>query len=206
MKRMRSILAFLLVLAIAVFLAKITAQWLAERFLPERKAPAAAVTETTRPAEKETAPAVTLPPETQTTVATEPTMETAEITEAPDVYHFTEEEAQLLLKLGMSERGDTGCVDCIALVMRTALNRVESGRFASTLRGVIYSPDHFTPVAEGTFEDAVPNEACFEALDRIRKGWDESEGALYYEWCQGESWHSKNLNLLFSHCDTRFYS
>lgn len=202
MKRMRSILAFLLALAMAVFLAKITAQWLADRFLPEQTAVAATLPLT----EEETVPPVVTIPETRTTVATEPTEETTATTEPPDVYHFTEEEAQLLLKLGMSERGDTGCVDCIALVMRTALNRVESGRFSSTLRGVIYSPDQFTPVAEGTFEDAVPNEACFEALDRIRKGWDESEGALYYEWCQGESWHSKNLNLLFSHCDTRFYN
>ena len=200
MKRMLFFLAFLLALAAAVFLAKLTAAFLADQFLPERTAPEAAVPETFRPTEAETEIAVTLPPETM------PSEETTAPTEPPDVYFFTEEEEKLLLKLGMAERGDTDCVDCIALVMRTALNRVESGRFASTLRGVIYSPDQFTPVAEGTFEDAVPNEACVEALERIRKGWDESEGALYYEWCRGESWHSKNLNLLFSHCDTRFYN
>mgnify|MGYP006898678300 CR=1 FL=1 len=44
-----------------------------------------------------------------------------------------------------------------------------------------------------------------EALEMIKTGWDESQGALYYEWCEGESWHSKNLTLLFQHCDTRFY-
>ena len=40
----------------------------------------------------------------------------------------------------------------------------------------------------------------------VMRGWDESQGALYYEWCEGESWHSQNLNLLFQHCDVRFYN
>lgn len=146
-----------------------------------------------------TAAAVTVATE-ETTLPTEPT------TEPIPVYDFTEEETELLLKIGMAERGNTGCTECIALVMRTVLNRVEGPKFSSTIRGVIYAQDQFTPVAEGTFESAVPNEACYEALDMIRYGWDESQGALYYEWCEGESWHSKNLNLLLQHCDTRFYN
>ena len=59
---------------------------------------------------------------------------------------------------------------------------------------------------DGSFESAQPNSACYDALEMIRQGWDESQGALYYEWCEGESWHSRNLNLLFQHCDTRFYN
>ena len=200
MKRIFSVFAFLLALGAAIFLAKLTAGALADRFLPDRTPPTAAASEPILLPEKETVIPTTLPPQTQ------PPTETTEATEPADVYAFTEEEEQLLLKLGMAERGDTECVECIALVMRTALNRVESGRFASTLRGVSYSPDQFTPVAEGTFEDAKPNEACQEALAMIRRGWDESQGSLFYEWSKGESWHSKNLNLLFSHCDTRFYS
>ena len=123
----------------------------------------------------------------------------------PDVYSFTEEEEQLLLKLGMAERGNAGCTDCIALVMRTVLNRVEAPKFSSTIRGVIYAQDQFTPVMDGSFEKAVPNDRCRVALERVRKGWDESQGAFYYEWCEGESWHSQNLQLLFQHCDVRFY-
>ena len=127
-------------------------------------------------------------------------------TEAPKVLIFTEEEEELLLKLGMAERGETYCTECIALVMRTVLNRVESSRFPSTIRGVVYAQDQFTPVMDGSFEIAQPNLPCYDALDMIREGWDESQGALYYEWCEGESWHSRNLNLLFQHCDTRFYN
>ena len=127
-------------------------------------------------------------------------------TTAPYILTFTEEEEQLLLKIGMAERGSSGCTDCIALVMRTVLNRVDSPKFSSTIRGVIYAQDQFTPVAEGTFESVIPNDRCREALDMVMRGWDESQGALYYEWCEGESWHSRNLNLLFQHCDVRFYN
>ena len=123
----------------------------------------------------------------------------------PDVYAFTAEEEELLLKLGMAERGNAGCTECIALVMRTVLNRVEADKFSSTIRGVIYAQDQFTPVMDGSFDKAVPNDRCREALDWIRKGWDESQGAFYYEWCEGESWHSRNLQQLLQHCDVRFY-
>ena len=147
-------------------------------------------------------------PETQP--ATEPAVteetQSSEETAPPYVLTFTEEEEELLLKLGMSERGSTGCVSCMALVMRTALNRVESPRFSSTLKGVIYAQDQFTPVMDGSFENAQPDWLCEKALDMIKQGWDDSQGALYYEWCEGESWHSRNLNLLLQHCDTRFYN
>lgn len=144
----------------------------------------------------ETEEAVTIPEEPEPTVAE---------TTLPDVVMLTEEEKQLLLKLGMAERGDTGCVECTALVMNTVLNRLSDSRFPSTIRNIIYAQDQFTPVMDGSFEKAKPNELCKQALEMVIKGWDESQGALYYEWCEGESWHSRNLELLLQHCDTRFY-
>jgi N-acetylmuramoyl-L-alanine amidase len=112
----------------------------------------------------------------------------------------------MLLKIGMAERGECGCTECIALVMRTILNRVhEEGRFGSSIKSVLFAQDQFTPVMDGTYYSAEPNDLCREALEMVIYGWDESQGALYYEWCEGESWHSKNLHLLFQHCDTRFY-
>lgn len=148
---------------------------------------------TTLPTEPET-----LPPETETTAPTEPPL------------GLTEEEQALLLQLAMAERneglGYDDCPICMALAMRTVLNRVESGRFSKSIRGVIYAPEQFTPVLDGSFDSAVPNEACYEALDLVLNHWDESQGALYYEWCEGESWHSQNLHLLFQHCNTRFYN
>lgn len=151
----------------------------------------------------ETVPAVTEPP-----AKTEPVPPETETTVPPPVpiLELTEEEKTMLLKLGMAERGSTECTECIALVMRTVLNRVEAGRFGKSIRSVIFAQDQFTPVSDGSYDRAEPNERCYEALDLVICGWDESQGALYYEWCQGESWHSKNLNLLFQHCDVRFYN
>lgn len=147
--------------------------------------PTAEITETTTAAQPETAP---LPPE--------PVL--------PAVI-LTSEEQSMLLKLGMAERGRSGCTECIALVMCTALNRVETGKFGRSVRSVILAQDQFTPVADGSYYSAEPNELCYDALEMVLYGWDESQGALYYEWCEGESWHSKNLHLLFQHCNVRFY-
>lgn len=146
----------------------------------------------------------------ETALSTEPEapaeMEVPTETEAPIVLSFSGEEEQLLLKLAMAERGSTGCRECMALVMRTVLNRVEAPKFGSTIHSVIYAQDQFTPATDGTLDAAEPDGLCLEALDMVKRGWDDSQGALYYEWCEGESWHSKNLNLLMQHCDTKFYN
>lgn len=157
-----------------------------------------------------TEPSVSPP---RTTVATLPTVpptlppepETS-LPPSEPVVVLTEKEEAILLKLGMAERGDTGCTECIALVMRTVLNRVETGQFGKDIRGVVFAENQFSPVAEGSYYSAQPNQQCYEALEMVIYGWDESQGALYYEWCEGESWHSRRLQLLFQHCDTRFYS
>ena len=172
-----------------------------------------AVLSTTVPTQPpETVPETTVPPETEaptesmTVPTTMPVTEAPTETTLPPARVFTEEEEELLLKIGMAERGDTECPECMALVMCTVLNRVESPKFSSTVKGVIYAQDQFTPVMDGSFEEAVPDWFCYKALEMVKEGWDESQGALYYEWCEGESWHSQNLNLLFQHCDTRFYN
>lgn len=125
---------------------------------------------------------------------------------AVPVLALTEDEQTMLLKIGMSERGSSECTECIALVMRTILNRVEAGSFGNNIKSVLFAQDQFTPIADGSYYRAKPNEACYEALEMVIYGWDESQGALYYEWCTGESWHSRNSNLLFQHCDVRFYN
>ena len=119
-------------------------------------------------------------------------------------YNMTAEEYEMLLRIVEAEAGGEDTEGKI-LVANVVLNRVESSRFSSTVRGVLYARDQFTPVMDGSFDEAVPNDACRNALDMVIHGWDESEGALFYEFCEGESWHSKNLKLLTEHCNTRFY-
>lgn len=184
---MRKILIFLLLLLLLLE-AACTSPVPAENTLPDE----------TLIGEETTVPiqtiAVTIPALQETTIPPVPVME------------LTEEEENMLLKLGMAERGQNECTECIALIMRTVLNRVEAGKFGKNIRSVILAQDQFTPVSDGSYFRAEPNDLCREALDMVICGWDESQGALYYEWCEGESWHSKKLHLLFQHCDVRFYN
>lgn len=197
------VILLLLTLAASFMGVKIVVERAVEKTLAERAAETTIPTTLPPETTAETEAPTTEAPTEATTLPTEAPTETT----APQVLTFTPEEEELLLKIGMAERGDTYCTDCIALVMRTVLNRVETpGKFGSTIKNVIYAEDQFTPVAEGTFEDTEPNFACQNALDMIKEGWDDSQGALYYEWGKGETWHSKNLNYLFSHCDTKFYN
>lgn len=158
--------------------------------------------------EADTPPAATVPAQTVPLPTTAPTTlppETTEETLPPVVIVLSEEETQMLLKIGMAELGHTQCETCIALVMRTVLNRLEVGGYGNSIYGVLHAKDQFTPVMDGSYHKAEPNEACQAALDMVIRGWDESQGALFYEFCEGESWHSKNLQLLTEHCNTRFY-
>ncbi len=153
----------------------------------------------------ETEAPTTLPPESTAAPTVPTTLPETEPTLPPIVLELTEEEQEMLLKIGMAELGKEECPECIALVMCTVLNRVNAKGFGSSIYGVLHAQDQFTPVGDGTYAKAEPNDACYAALDLVLRGWDESQGSLYYEFCQGESWHSKNLQLLTEHCNTRFY-
>lgn len=192
------VIALLLALGGTLLGAKTVAEWAAEKALARQAA------ETTVPT---TMPETTAAMEEPTTAPTTlPTKAPTETTQPLPVRTFTPEEEELLLKIGMAERGDTYCTDCIALVMCTVLNRVDTpDKFGSTIKSVLYAEGQFTPVMEGKFEEVEPNYVCKKALDQVKSGWDESQGALYYEWGREEGWHARNLNFLFKHCDTKFY-
>lgn len=115
------------------------------------------------------------------------------------------DDLDMLLRIAMAEVGGEQCKECAALVMCVVINRVRTPGFSSNIYYVLHTPDQFTPVEEGTFETAVPNSICKDALRMVLDGWDESQGALYFECCTGPSWHSENKELLFQHCNTRFY-
>lgn len=140
-----------------------------------------------------------------TTISTEPIEVIILETEATAIVELTESEKDMLLRIGMAEVGGENCTDCIALVMRVVLNRVEADGFSSSIYWVIHAEGQFSPVANGAFDHAYPNERCYEALEMVMNGWDESQGALYFESNKGPCWHSRNCELLFQHCNTEFY-
>lgn len=114
------------------------------------------------------------------------------------------EDTDLMVRIAMCEAGGED-VESIASIMRVILNRVESDLFPNSIRDVIYQKKQFTPVSTGWINTVKPSEKCYKALKMVTQGWDESQGALYFESCSGDSWHSRNLEYLYS-CDTiRFY-
>lgn len=118
-----------------------------------------------------------------------------------------EEEAYLLAKIAMAE-AEGEDTEGKALVMLTVLNRVESDQFPDTIYDVIFEKDAFTPTQNGRFDKVEPDDDCWKALWLIQvEHWDESQGALYFERNTIEAtWHSRNLNRLFTHGNHTFYT
>lgn len=126
------------------------------------------------------------------------------INEETSTLVFSDNEESLLLRIGMCEAGGES-VECVANVMCTVLNRVEDDYFPDSIYDVLYQRGQFTPVSSGWIDTVQPSEKCYEALEMIKSGWDESQGALYFESCDGDSWHSRNLEYLYNYGNMRFY-
>ena len=87
----------------------------------------------------------------------------------------------LLARLAMAE-AEGESIEGKAMVIRVVLNRKQSSDFPNTIEEVIFEDGQFTPVENGRFERVEPNAECWAALDMVLiDGWDESEGALYFE-------------------------
>lgn len=118
---------------------------------------------------------------------------------------WSAEESVMLVKIAMSEAESEG-VEGKALVMCVVLNRVHSSGFPGTVEEVIFQPRQFPPVSEGgRYYTTEPDGECYEALELVEGGWDESVGALYFESCDGDSWHSDNLEFLYQLGNHKFY-
>ena len=149
------------------------------------------------------APAVTIKPEA-TPVATEaPEENTYEsLIGSRD---WDAEDAELLMKIAMAE-AEGESVEGKALVMLVVLNRVWSDEFPDTIEEVIFQPRQFSVTEPGgRYYTTEPDEGCREALALVSAGWDGSQGALYFESCENDSWHSRNLEYLFQEGNHRFY-
>lgn len=155
----------------------------------------------------------------ETTVVPEPTLQPAEIapaaTETPLIptpkpskkaHAFSKKDAYLLMKIAMAEAEDED-TEGKALVMRVVLNRVKHKEFPNSVKKVIYQEKQFSPIANGRFDRVESNKDCKKALDMITEdGWDESEGALYFESKSDSTWHEDNLRFLFRHGNHYFYT
>lgn len=118
---------------------------------------------------------------------------------------WSADDAEILLKIAMAE-AEGESVEGKALVMLVVLNRAWSDTFPNTIYDVVFQKNQFSvTVSGGRYWTTTPNEECYEALELVRSGWDESLGAFYFESCKGDSWHSRNLEYLFEEGNHKFY-
>lgn len=123
-----------------------------------------------------------------------------------DTLGLTEEDEILLAQIAMAE-AEGESVKGKALVMLVVLNRVEDDSFPDTIDEVILqdNPVQFTSTVDGRY-GLEPNEECWEALEMIEDGWDESQGALYFESSSESTWHRENLDYLYQEGRHYFYA
>lgn len=120
------------------------------------------------------------------------------------------EDAYLLAKIAMAE-AEGEDTEGKALVMLVVLNRTWSDFFPDGIEDVIMENNgttyQFSPAApRGRLWKVEPNQDCWDALELIESGWDESQGALYFESQGKSSWHRNNLQFLFQHGNHYFYT
>lgn len=114
------------------------------------------------------------------------------------------DEAYLLAKIAMAE-AEGEDIDGKALVLLVVLNREQSKEFPNSIREVIYQESQFSSISNGRWDGIEPNQECYEALDMVAMGWDESQGATYFESRSDSAWHQENLDFLFRHGGHYFY-
>lgn len=126
--------------------------------------------------------------------------------------NLSEDDKYLLAKIAMAE-AEGESIDTKVYVILTVLNRVysEDRYFPDTVEEVIFQSSkgvyQFSPVMpNGRWWKVEPNEECWEAVEIVNSMEEDiSMGALYFESCKGESWHSRNLEFLLESDDMRFY-
>lgn len=120
---------------------------------------------------------------------------------------YNEANQSLLLKIAMAEAEGEG-IEGKAHVLRVILNRIASEQFPDTVREVIYEPKQFQPASESNWPEIVPDKECQQALDLIiLDGWDNTQGALYFEATYNgtDTCHTRNLDYLFTYGGHNFY-
>ena len=120
-------------------------------------------------------------------------------------YDWDGEDERMLAKIAMAE-AEGESVEGKALVILVVLNRVWSDEFPDSIEEVIVQKNQVSPVAEGgRYWTTEPDAGCYEALELVMGGWDESQGAFYFESTGRDGWHSQNLEFLFEFGGHKFY-
>lgn len=120
-------------------------------------------------------------------------------------YGFSYNDIYLLARITMAEV-EAASLTCKEYVVATVLNRLYSDVFPNTVEEVIFQTNQFTPTFDGRWERVpIPNDECYEAVYNVIAMDKTPIDSLYFESCNGSSWHSNNLTLLAEEDGMRFY-
>ena len=101
------------------------------------------------------------------------------------------------------------------LVANVGMNRVESSRFPDTVKGVVFQKSgglyQFSPVANGRYYRVTVSEETRKAVEKVLRGKDESQGALYFvnryaANTEYMNWFDRRCTSLFSYGRHEFFS
>lgn len=126
---------------------------------------------------------------------------------------LSEEDKLILYKIVEAE---AGCEDYIGkiLVANVVLNRLQDSHFPNTVEEVVFQQEdgvtQFSPVANGRYDAAVPDEDTIQAVEAALGGEDYSEGALYFVARQyadsaNLKWFDDSLEKVVIHGGHEFY-
>ena len=101
------------------------------------------------------------------------------------------------------------------LVANVVMNRVKSSRFPDTVKGVVFQKSgglyQFSPVANGRYYRVTVSEETRKAVEKVLRGKDESQGALYFvnryaANTEYMNWFDRRCTSLFSYGRHEFFS
>ena len=129
-------------------------------------------------------------------------------------YNLSEADYEALLKIVQAEAGNED-EEGKMLVAGVILNRVNDSKFPGTVTEVVMQKENgvyqFSPIANGTYENARVTQETIEAVDRVLAGEDITQGALYFasrKYADPEKmqWFDNSLTKLFEHGGHEFFT
>lgn len=120
-------------------------------------------------------------------------------------------EREILARIAMAEAEGEN-TEGKALVIAVIINRVKAEGFPDSIEDVVFektgSSYQFSSVIPGgRYWTKEPNEDCYKAVDLVESGWDETQGATFFEATYNKgTWHKNHLKRLFQHGGHIFYT
>ncbi len=129
-------------------------------------------------------------------------------------YDLQDADYEALLKIVQAEAGNED-LEGKMLVAGVVMNRVSSAAFPDSVTEVVMQKEkgvyQFSPVGNGTYQNTRASEETIEAVERVLKGEDITQGALYFAARKSADpekmrWFDRSLTRLFAHGNHEFFT